>query len=80
MAANSIGVMSEKLLPVNFDPVNENFFSDGPIDKRYQHFFVETDTSAVAGATRIDNIIALTQAQYDAITTPDASTFYVITP
>jgi hypothetical protein len=80
MAANSIGVMSEKLLPVNFDPVNENFFSDGPIDKRYRHFFVETDTSAVAGATRIDNIIALTQAQYDAITTPDASTFYVITP
>lgn len=72
--------MSENLLPVNFDPVNENFFSDGPIDQRYRHYFVETDPSAVAGATRIDNIIALTQAQYDAIATPDASTFYVITP
>jgi hypothetical protein len=45
MAANSIDVMSEKLLPVNFDPVNENFFSDGPIDKRYQHFFAETGGS-----------------------------------
>jgi hypothetical protein len=35
-------------------------------------------TTGVAGAVVIDNIIALTQAQYDAISTPDANTLYVV--
>lgn len=40
---------------------------------------VESDTTGVTGADAITNIMSLTQAEYDAITTPDASTFYVIT-
>ena len=38
-----------------------------------------SDPSVVAGADRITNVIALTQAQYDGIGTPDAATLYVIT-
>lgn len=40
---------------------------------------VKTDTTGVTGADQITNIISLTQAEYDAIVSPDASTFYVIT-
>ena len=39
---------------------------------------VESDTTGVTGADSINNIISLTQAEYDAITTPDAATLYVI--
>jgi hypothetical protein len=35
-------------------------------------------TTGVTGAVAINNVIALTQAQYDAISTPDANTLYVI--
>lgn len=40
---------------------------------------IESDPSAVTGADAISNIISLTQAEYDAITTPDSTTFYIIT-
>lgn len=40
---------------------------------------VRTDTTGVTGADQITNIISLTQAEYDAIVTPDPATFYVIT-
>ena len=40
---------------------------------------VKTDTTGVTGADQVTNIISLTQAEYDAIVSPDASTFYVIT-
>ena len=39
---------------------------------------VLSSTTGVTGADQITNMISLTQAEYDAITTPDASTFYVI--
>ena len=38
-----------------------------------------SDPSGVAGADRVTNVISLTQAEYDAIGTPDASTLYVVT-
>jgi hypothetical protein len=38
---------------------------------------VQSDTTGIAGADRVTNIISLTQAEYDAIT-PDAATLYVI--
>lgn len=40
--------------------------------------FVPSEPSGVTGADQITNMMSLTQAEYDAIGTPDASTFYVI--
>jgi hypothetical protein len=40
---------------------------------------VRTDTTGVTGADQITNIMSLTQAEYDAIVSPDAATFYIIT-
>jgi hypothetical protein len=41
-------------------------------------YYVPSDTTGVTGADIITNMISLTQAEYDAITTPDASTLYII--
>lgn len=41
--------------------------------------FVESDPTGVTGADAITNMMSLTQAEYDAIVTPNASTLYVIT-
>ena len=40
---------------------------------------VVSDPTGVTGADAITNIMRLTQAEYDAIVTPDASTIYAIT-
>jgi len=40
---------------------------------------VKTDPTGVTGADEINNMMSLTQAEYDAIVSPDANTFYVIT-
>jgi hypothetical protein len=40
---------------------------------------VKSDTTGVTGADQITNMMSLTQAEYDAISSPDASTFYIIT-
>jgi hypothetical protein len=40
---------------------------------------VESDVTGITGADAITNVISLTQAEYDAIGTPDASTLYIIT-
>ncbi len=37
-----------------------------------------SDPSGVTGADQITNMMSLTQTEYDAIITPDASTFYLI--
>jgi hypothetical protein len=39
---------------------------------------VQSDPTGVTGADAITNIISLTQAEYDAIVSPDATTLYVI--
>ena len=71
--------MAEDLLDVIYDRINRRYYSNGPISTRYHHPFVLTNTSGVTGADQVTNIISLTQAEYDAIVSPDASTFYVIT-
>lgn len=38
-----------------------------------------SNTTGITGADAITNIVSLTQAEYDAITTPNASTLYIIT-
>lgn len=40
--------------------------------------YLPSDPTGVTGADVITNIMSLTQAEYDAITTPDASTLYII--
>ena len=40
--------------------------------------YIESDSSVAAGAGQIINIISISQADYDAIVTPDPSTLYVI--
>lgn len=39
---------------------------------------LKSDPTGVTGATTVNNIIRLTQAQYDAIATPNATTIYAI--
>lgn len=41
---------------------------------------VQSVTSGISGADQIVNMVSLTQAEYDAIVSPDSSTFYIITP
>jgi hypothetical protein len=40
---------------------------------------IASNITGITGATKITNIVAVTQAQYDAIASPSASTLYVIT-
>jgi hypothetical protein len=40
---------------------------------------VKSDTTGIAGADQVTNMISLTQAEYDAIVTKNPSTFYLIT-
>ena len=40
---------------------------------------IKSDPTGVTGADAIANIISLTQAEYDAIATPDSATLYIIT-
>ena len=46
--------------------------------KKYVDGFIKSDPTGIQGANRIVNEVYLTQAAYDAIVTPDASTYYVI--
>jgi hypothetical protein len=39
----------------------------------------KTDPTGITGASAISNIVTLSQANYDAIVTPDATTLYVVT-
>ena len=40
---------------------------------------VTSDITGIVGASKITNIVAISQANYDAIASPSATTFYVIT-
>jgi hypothetical protein len=39
---------------------------------------VQSDVTGITGADQVTNIVSLTQAEYDAIVTPDESTLYII--
>jgi len=47
--------------------------------KELQDDKVSSDPSGVTGADQVTNMMSLTQAEYDAIGSPDSSTFYIIT-
>ena len=48
-------------------------------DKVKLNAAVVSDPSGITGADAVTNIVSLTQAEYDAIATPSATTLYVIT-
>jgi len=41
---------------------------------------IASDTTGITGASAINNIVAISQADYDDIGSPDASTLFVIIP
>lgn len=43
-----------------------------------EHNAIPSDTTGISGASTITNIVRLSQANYDLISTPSASTLYVI--
>jgi len=40
---------------------------------------VKSDVTGITGADQVTNMVSLTQAEYDAIASPDPATFYIIT-
>jgi hypothetical protein len=48
-------------------------------DKQKIDIAVVSNTTGITGADAVTNIVSLTQAEYDAIVSPNASTLYVIT-
>lgn len=40
---------------------------------------VQSNVAGISGADAITNMVSLTQAEYDAIGSPNASTLYIIT-
>ena len=56
---------------------DDNFVTDA--EKVNISLIVKSDITGVTGADAIANMMSLTQAEYDAIVTPDASTLYAIT-
>ncbi|ADD95165.1 hypothetical protein [uncultured phage MedDCM-OCT-S04-C491] len=40
---------------------------------------VKTNATGISGASTVSNIVTISQADYDAISSPDASTIYYIT-
>ena len=40
--------------------------------------YVESDVTGITGAVAVNNIVSMTQAAYDALTTKDATTLYII--
>ncbi|MBT8449355.1 MAG: hypothetical protein KJO69_06675, partial [Gammaproteobacteria bacterium] len=53
-----------------------NAFADADVTKL--GLAVPSNIAGISGADQITNMVSLTQVEYDAIGTPDASTFYVI--
>jgi hypothetical protein len=67
------------LLPVaSFATAAQGALADTAVQPAAIAKMVISDTTGITGADAITNIVSLTQAEYDAITTPDASTLYVI--
>lgn len=79
----AITLRSEKGAPLTNNEVDANFTNlnnelmtavqPGDID-----LMVESDITGITGADAITNIVSLTQAEYDAIVSPDSDTLYVV--
>jgi hypothetical protein len=67
-------------LRVGGDKINDNFdeiyakFGDGSTLNKA----VVSDNAGITGADKITNIVSLTQAEYNALATKNATTLYVI--
>lgn len=57
---------------------NEDLIKKVDLDTTTQ-YMVQSDVTGVTGADPITNMMSLTQAEYDAIGSPDPNTFYLIT-
>ena len=66
---------------VGLENVDNTSDADKPISTATQAALdgkVSSNVTGITGADQITNIVSLTQAEYDAIATKNASTFYVI--
>jgi hypothetical protein len=70
---NILSVNASKLLFNGEDVMDYASLTGAPT------LIVTSDISGITGAGVISNIVSLTQADYDAISTPDSITLYVIT-
>ena len=63
------------------DKYIEPTLDEALVPKKYvdDSITIESDPTGITGADQVTNVVSLTQAEYDAIGTPNASTFYVIT-
>lgn len=57
----------------------QGLLADTAVQPADVSLMVESDVTGVTGADPVFNIISLTQAEYDAIVSPSATTLYVIT-
>lgn len=64
--------------PTDYATAAQGALADTAIQPADISLVVESDVTGVTGADAITNVISLTQAEYDAIVTPDAATLYVI--
>ena len=65
--------------PTDYATAAQGALADSAVQPADISLMVESDVTGVTGADAITNVISLTQAEYDAIGTPDAATLYVIT-
>ena len=65
--------------PADYATAAQGTLADSAVQPADIALMVESDVTGVTGADAITNVISLTQAEYDAIVTPDAATLYVIT-
>lgn len=65
--------------PTDYATAAQGALADSAVQPADIALMVESDVTGVTGADAITNVISLTQAEYDAIGTPDAATLYVIT-
>jgi pyruvate/oxaloacetate carboxyltransferase len=65
--------------PTDYATAAQGTLADSAVQPADIALMVESDVTGVTGADAITNVISLTQAEYDAIGTPDAATLYVIT-
>ena len=64
--------------PTDYATAAQGALADTAIQPADISLVVESDVTGVTGADAITNVISMTQAEYDAIVTPDAATLYVI--
>jgi hypothetical protein len=52
---------------------------DADVDAGVPEPTIESDPTGITGAGVVSNVVSISQSNYDAIVTPDATTLYVVT-